>query len=318
MFSEVATPTAVSVARPRVSDVLPSERALTRPDSAQVLLPLGRRIAFRHVSSESLPPAARIVDRSASEALFLEHLPRIEKTIGVLARRNGFRDAEADDLGSWIKLRLIEDDYAVFRKFRGESAITTYLTVVIATLIQDYKVQRWGRWRPSAAAQRKGKVGIKLEALVYRHGYQLSHAAELMRSCGDTDLGDRELATLLGELPRRSPTRPREVGEDSLSFEASQATAEEVVEEQAAVEERTLVESALRAAMGRLSPEDQCILTMRFWQDMSVADIARGLNVPQKPLYRRLDRAFAELRRELLKSGVSSDRAQTLVSEMAS
>jgi RNA polymerase sigma factor for flagellar operon FliA len=70
--------------------------------------------------------------------------------------------------------------------------------------------------------------------------------------------------------------------------------------------------------MGRLSPEDQCILTMRFWQDMSVADVARALNVPQKPLYRRLDRAFAELRRELLRNGISPDRAQTLVSEMAS
>jgi RNA polymerase sigma factor for flagellar operon FliA len=282
------------------------------------LLTLGPRVAFRHVSSESLPPVARIVDRSASEALFLEHLPRIEKTIGALSRRNGFRDADAADLGSWIKLRLIEDDYAVFRKFRGESAITTYLTVVIATLIQDYKVQKWGRWRPSAAAQRKGKVGVKLEALVYRHGYQLAHAAELMRSSGETDLGDRELATMLGEMPRRGPTRPREVGDEGLNFEAGQATAEDAVEEEAARDERHAVESALRSAMGRLSPEDQCILTMRFWQDMSVADVARALNVPQKPLYRRLDRAFAELRRELQRSGISSDRAQTLVSGMAS
>src|SRR5262249_35645331 len=145
------------------------------------------------------------LDRAASEALFLEHLPRIEKTIAILARRHGFRDAEAADLASWIKLRLIEDDYAVFQKFRGESAITTYLSVVIATLVQDYKVQRWGRWRPSAAAQRKGKVAMKLESLVYRHGYELAHAAELMRSCGDTDLGDRELALILAELPRRSP-----------------------------------------------------------------------------------------------------------------
>src|ERR1051325_11449255 len=109
----------------------------------QGLLPFGAGVAYRAVSLAH--PV--IADRQASEAQFLEQLPRIEKTIGVLARRQGFRGAEADDLASWIKLRLIEQDYAVFRKFRGESSISTYLTVVITTLVQDYKVQLWGRWR---------------------------------------------------------------------------------------------------------------------------------------------------------------------------
>jgi len=143
-------------------------------ETGEVLLPFGPGVAFRPVSTARLLLAARIVDRPTSEAQFLEHLPRIEKTIGALARRHGFRDAEAADLASWIKLRLIEDDYAVIQKFRGESSITTYLTVVIATLVQDYKVQLWGRWRPSAAALRKGRVAIKLESLVYRQGYQLA------------------------------------------------------------------------------------------------------------------------------------------------
>ncbi|MGH7617937.1 MAG: RNA polymerase sigma factor [Gemmatimonadaceae bacterium] len=258
------------------------------------------------------------MDRPGSEALFLEHLPRIEKTIGVLSRRHGFRDAEADDLASWIKLRLIEADYGVFRKFRGESSITTYLTVVITTLIQDYKVQRWGRWRPSAAALRKGKLGIRLEALVYRHGYQLSEAAELLRSRGETDLSDRELGALLGELPRRGPARPREVRDEVLETRAGQASAEDVVEQGAAAEERHIVETALRAAMDRLTPEDQCILTMRFWQDMSLADVARVLKLPQKPLYRRLERAVGELRREMTNRGISGEQALMLVNRIES
>jgi RNA polymerase sigma factor for flagellar operon FliA len=261
-------------------------------------------------------PAVRVVDRAAAEALFLEHLARIEKTIGLLGRRHGFREAEAADLASWIKLRLLEDDYAVFQKFRGESSITTYLTVVIATLIQDYKVQRWGRWRPSAAALRKGPMAVKLESLVYRQGYQLMEAAELLRSSGDTTLSDREIASVLSELPRRGPTRPREVGEDSLEARAAASTADDVVERESDLQERAAVEGALRAAIGRMSPEDQCILTMRFWQDMSVADIARSLNVPQKPLYRKLDRAFAELRREMIGQGISSERARTLIGAM--
>jgi RNA polymerase sigma factor for flagellar operon FliA len=268
------------------------------------------------VSSASLPPAARVVDQPAFEAQFLEHLPRIEKTIGLLARRHGFRDAEAADLASWIKLRLIEDDYAVFRKFRGESSITTYLTVVIATLIQDYKVQQWGRWRSSAAALRKGRLAVKLEAMVYRQGYQLAHAAEVLRSSGETTMSDRELAELLAELPRRGPPRPREVGEDSLEARPALSSAEDFVEEEATANERRAVETALRDAVARMSPEDQCILTMRFWQDMSVADVSRALNLPQKPLYRRLERAFTELRRELIRQGISLERARTLIGEL--
>jgi RNA polymerase sigma factor (sigma-70 family) len=304
-------------ALPRFSAPPEAARALTEPGAiSQVLLPLGGGIAFRHVSMASPPPAARVVDRATSEALFLQHLPRIEKTIGVLGRRHGFRDAEAADLASWVKLRLIEDDYAVFQKFRGESSITTYLTVVIATLIQDYKVQRWGRWRPSAAALRKGRMAVKLEALVYRQGYQLSQAAELLRSSGDTTLNDREISQVLSDLPRRGPPRPREVGEESLDTKPASSSAEDFVDREADVQERTAVEGALKAAVERMSPEDQCILTMRFWQDASVADIARTLNVAQKPLYRRLDRAFAQLRRELAGQGISSERARTLIGGM--
>jgi len=285
-----------------------------RIELPQGLIPLGPRVAFRSVSLTR--PA--LVDRQTSEAQFLENLPRIEKTIAALARRHGFRGADADDLASWVKLRLIEQDYIVFRKFRGESAITTYLTVVISTLVQDYKVQLWGRWRPSAAAQRKGRVAVKLESLVYRQSYTLADAAEVLRSSGDTALSDRELATLLADLPRRGPPRPRTVTDDALASEPAAASADELVENESAVTERTTIETALKSAMDALEPEERCVLTMRFWQNMSVADIARALNIPQKPLYRSLQRVLDELRRALLNAGVSAERAGALVSELES
>jgi RNA polymerase sigma factor for flagellar operon FliA len=257
------------------------------------------------------------VDRSELEALFLEHLPRIERTIGSLARRHGFRDAEAADLSSWIKLRLIEDDYGVLRKFRGESAITTYLTVVIATLVQDYRVQKWGRWRPSAAALRQGGVAMKLEALVYRQGYELKQAAEVIRSSGETRFSDRELAAMLAELPTRVPLRPREVGEEPIAELPASAAADSAYEHSVAQAERHEVEAALRRALDQLPAEDRCILLMRYWQDMSVADIARALSLQQKPLYKRLDKLLGELRRLLTQFGVAPERAMELVNEVA-
>ncbi|HEV2146432.1 MAG TPA: hypothetical protein VGR37_03360, partial [Longimicrobiaceae bacterium] len=156
-------------------------------------------------------------DRKDLEALFLENLGWIERVAASICRRHGFGGDDAEDFASWARLRIVEDDYAVLRKFRGESSVTTYLTVVVAMLFRDYRVSRWGRWRPSAAARRHGRLAVRLETLVHRDGYRLEQAGELLRTTGETDLSERELAELLARLPARSPTRPVEVGPDPLA-----------------------------------------------------------------------------------------------------
>jgi DNA-directed RNA polymerase specialized sigma24 family protein len=44
---------------------------------------------------------------------------------------------------------------------------------------------------------------------------------------------------------------------------------------------------------------------MRFWHGQRVPDIARTLHLDQKKLYKRLDKLFQVLRRELEKAGFS-------------
>jgi hypothetical protein len=58
-------------------------------------------------------------DPNPYEAQLVENLPLIERIVGALARRYGMGDDDAAELSSAIKLRIVEDDYAVFRKFRG-------------------------------------------------------------------------------------------------------------------------------------------------------------------------------------------------------
>src|SRR5947208_3040379 len=41
---------------------------------------------------------------------------------------------DVEDFASWVKLRLIDGDYAVIRKFQGRCSPATYLTVVIRRL----------------------------------------------------------------------------------------------------------------------------------------------------------------------------------------
>lgn len=247
--------------------------------------------------------------------MFLDHLEAIERIVASLCRRHGLRGDDAEDFASWTKLRLIEDDYAVFRKFRGESLITTYLTMVVAMLFRDYRVQKWGRWRPSAAAQRHGRLAVRLETLVYRDGYRLNQAAELLRTSGETDLSERELAALLAELPPRGPVRPVDVGPEALEGVPADTGADEGVLSQQAEAERRAADQALTRAIERLPSEDRLILRMRFWNGMSVADIARGLGLPQKPLYRRIDHVLAQLRRYLEAAGISREQARNLLGE---
>lgn len=250
-------------------------------------------------------------DRQRLEALFLSQLGWIQRVVAVICRRHGLGREEAEDFASWATLRLIEDDYAVLRKFRGESALTTYLAVVIAMLFRDYRVQRWGRWRPSAAARRHGTLAVRLETLVYRDRLRLEQAGDVLRTAGDTELSDRELAALLKELPARRPMRPMQVGTEPLAEAAAAERADDLVAAGDAEAERAVIDGAL----ARLPVEEQMMLRMRFWEGLSVAEIARGLGVPQKPLYRRIERALGNVRRLLEASGVSRGRARETLAE---
>jgi RNA polymerase sigma factor for flagellar operon FliA len=258
-----------------------------------------------------------IADRERLEALFLANLHWIERTVAAVCRRHGFNTDDVPDVTSWVKLRLVEDDYAVFRKFRGESAVTTYLTVVVAMLVREYRVQCWGRWRPSAAARRQGDVAVRLETLVYRDGYGLSQAAQLLHTAGETSLSDRELATLLAQLPTRTLPRPVEAGPELLAETPTTARADDLLVGGELLEHREATGRALTAALAYLPPEEQVILRMRYWEGMSLADVARALVIPQKPLYRRVERALGALRKYLEAGGMSREDVRELLTDWA-
>ena len=59
------------------------------------------------------------------EALFREHLPLIDKIIAAVARRVGLRDDHEDEFAARVKERLWAHDYAVLRKWRRESQLST-------------------------------------------------------------------------------------------------------------------------------------------------------------------------------------------------
>jgi RNA polymerase sigma factor (sigma-70 family) len=252
--------------------------------------------------------------RSELEAVFLEHLDVIERILSALARRHALDGDDAADLVGWVKARIVESDYAVLAKFRGESALSTYLTVALSMLAREYLARERGRWRPSAAAKRNGPVGLRLEALTQRNGLKLNVAGEMMRSAGQTSLSDAELGRIAAQLPARAS---RQLVRDPAVVETFPANdaADDLVRHGERVQREQVVRQALDESLKLLSNEDALIVRLHFIEGLSIADVARSLVVPQKPLYRRLDRALALLRRELERRGVTRDEYLAIVVE---
>jgi RNA polymerase sigma factor (sigma-70 family) len=242
------------------------------------------------------------------EGAFLEHLPIIDRVIAVIARRHALSSSDADEFASWAKSRIIDSDYAVFRKFAGRSSVSTYLSAVFAHLFLDYRNAIWGRWRPSAAATRLGPVGIRLDELLHRDGYTLREAREVLRSAG-VEQNDAEIGRMAAQLPARQAS-------SEVSLEALDGTPEEAAHPLVEVEEELDDDGfrILREVLATLQPEDQVILRMRFWDNTSVANIARTLRIDQKPLYRRIEAIETNLRALLGTRGVDRERARDLMS----
>src|SRR4029079_5287918 len=132
-------------------------------------------------------PGDPIENRAAAlavefEAIYLAHRELIDRAIWSVCRRHGLSGADADDFAGGVRLHLIEDDYAVLRRFEQRSSLQTYLLAVITHCFQDFRNARWGKWRPSAEARRLGPLAVRLETMTVRDGLTLDEAYETLRT----------------------------------------------------------------------------------------------------------------------------------------
>jgi RNA polymerase sigma factor (sigma-70 family) len=185
--------------------------------------------------------------------------------------------------------------------------------VVLGMLFREYRVSRWGRWRPSAAARRLGPVAVRLETLVYRDGCTRAQAMEILCTSGEARMDDAELGRMFAQLPARTRARPVPAGDTELDALPGESGADERVAQDEAGRLRERLEAALEREIERLPPDDRQVLRLRFWHGLSVADTARALAIEQKPLYRRIERALGELRKGLETAGISRVQVRELL-----
>lgn len=240
------------------------------------------------------------------EDLFLAYLPHTDKVVTHLCRRYHFRAEECQDFRSHVHLKLIEDDYAVFRKFQGKSSLETYLTTVVSNLMKDYLNHLWGKWRPSAEAQRLGPAAILLELLLVREGLSFDEAVRVMQINHKVEKSWQELADLAAQLPVRTiRIAEGEDGLDDLPAPGEGADGPIVSEERQARMRKAL--EVLKEARQALPAEDRLILRMMLDDRLTIAQVARTLRLDpkqEKQLYRRIQRIYKELRETLEHQGI--------------
>ncbi|MGH7859556.1 MAG: RNA polymerase sigma factor [Candidatus Binatia bacterium] len=245
--------------------------------------------------------------------VFASSLPLIERLLASVCRRNAFPPDESEEFASWAKLRLIDDDYAVLRKFRGDASLPTYLTTVIVNLFRDYRIHRWGKWRPSAEAKRLGEVAVQLETLLVRDGRTLTEAIGLLRTNFQVAQSAADLTALAGRLPPRLPRRFE--SDEVLESFSGGASADSGLVERERSEAAARAAERLGEAIAELGSEERLLLRLRFQEGLAVVEIARILGAPAKPLYGRLERTLGALRRTLEKRGLGAGEIRELVAD---
>lgn len=239
--------------------------------------------------------------RAIGMALFEQQYDRIVRLIDVTAARRRLDRSERDELYSQVMLRIVEDDFAALRAFQERSSWRTYLVVLIQRSLLDIRVEKWGRWRPSARSQRLGPTAVLLDRRINRDGFAPDEAIADLLSRGVAE-DAAALEALADQIPRRGRRWFLREDEQLMALPSRQrADAEVEATERRRNAER--IRAMLAAALELLSSSDRRLLALRFGQRWSVRRIADALSLEARPLYRRFERIKRRLRCHLTRHG---------------
>lgn len=243
----------------------------------------------------------------------LEHLATIERAIAFTCRRNGIVGADAEDFASAVKLKLVENDYAILNSFEGRASFTSFISVVVQRMLCDDRNHRWGKWHASSEAKRLGELAVAVERLILRDGRTVDEALPLLAR-SHAGATREEVEKLLARLPPRPPRRRFvDLEEAEPVAQTSADEAERPMMEAEREEVSARASSAIRQVLEGLPEDDQLILQLRFESGMSVAQIARSLHIEQKLLYRRIERQMRTMRDELVRAGIDAEVAHDIL-----
>jgi len=246
-------------------------------------------------------------ERADYERLFLSELSTIQAALQSVGRRYYLPPEQVEELASEVHLKIIDDDYAVLRKFQWRSSLQTYLTVVVNRVYLDGLVKARGKWRSSAAARRSGPAAVIFERLVTRDGLSFDQACRVLQHMDRVPVDTHALARLAADMPERTARTARQyVSADALEQIQSRAGDPALALLEAdRIAAIARASEALAAELAALSEEDRLLVRRRFTDDARLLDVARETAQAPRIVYRRVARLLAVLRRRLERRGIS-------------
>jgi hypothetical protein len=165
--------------------------------------------AVRALIDERTPRVRVASARPAStlnpETTYLQYLESMERIVAFIARRGHLTADETMELIQIVRLKMLEDDYGIIRKFEGRGSFTAFLNTVIMRLFHQWRVERWGKWRPSSQARALGEKAITLERLLTRDGFSFPEAVTLLTQRDPQSYSVADLEVIYIRLPPRKP-----------------------------------------------------------------------------------------------------------------
>src|SRR4051794_24429113 len=130
----------------------------------------------------------------------------IRRAVAFVCRKHGLRGADAEDFASTVNVKLLEDECAIIRQFRGESNLNTYLNIVVHRIFIDQCVHEHGKWRPSADAKRLGPVATELERRVQWDGETIEEAVR-QTAAAHPDIARQDIEEIAESIQQRQRRR---------------------------------------------------------------------------------------------------------------
>lgn len=254
-------------------------------------------------------------DQTAPSAscLYQENLDRIQQIISYVASRMGFSREDAEDFRSEVHIRLMEKDFRVLRKFRGECKFSTFLVTVITNQARDFRIKKWGKWKTSVAARRLGTLATEIEILLYRDGVPLREAIEVLIGKGLAESAE-EVESLAERIPPRNPRRfSGESEAASRSAEGPDPQNHLLLKER--LQRLNEIYQLLRKEVKLLEPSDLLLVRLYFFEGFKISTLAEQFGIEQRRLYTQKERIRRRLARRLGLRGVSEDEVRELLSD---
>lgn len=228
------------------------------------------------------------------EQLLLDHLSYCLATLERLGRRAHLGPEDVEDLQSFCLLKLVANNYAIFRAFSGGCRFTSFLDSVLRNLLRDFRNSLWGKWRPSARAKQLGALAVEYERLTHRDGFGHLEAARILLGRRSGCMEAQEVERLPALLPLRLVRQHEPLGEIPDPAATDSFMALDLASCRGQLDD---ARRRLSAAIRQLPASDRTMLALHFVNGLSLAEIARQFRLNQRSLYTQRERCLRELRK---------------------